>query len=440
MSGGEHDHGAPGSSLDDPDPGVAGTRRNEDAVLNRADEAMTAVGVRHEEDVLGLATYGTGDHGVHRRGIFDPELLDRCISCGFCLPACPTYALDKDESSSPRGRITLMRALEAGTLDEHDPTLQEQSSQCLGCRACEVPCPAGVEYGLLLETWRDHQWSGRHGNPLAKVLRFSVARRSLLRLSGVVRRWARTGEKPTATQPHVMLGCAERALFPQVSRAAMQLVPGSDAPVEQGCCGALHAHNGDSEKGAAMARRLGHDLPGTIVTTAGGCAAHIAHNLGRDHLKELSEYLVETGYQAPGEFLVDDGHGGRRRARVTLQDSCHLRNGLRVTAQPRALLRQVADYVELPSAGGCCGSAGTYSVLRPKESSRVLAPKLAELKELDVDYIVTVNPGCQLQYQSALMLRRSRVKAIHLAELLARVEDDAAAHAAPPAGVETRGS
>jgi glycolate oxidase iron-sulfur subunit len=111
---------------------------------------------------------------------------------------------------------------------------------------------------------------------------------------------------------------------------------------------------------------------------------------------------------------------------VTLQDSCHLRNGLRVTAQPRALLSQVADYVELPSAGGCCGSAGSYSVLRPKDSARVLAPKLAEIDALGVDYIVTVNPGCQLQLQTGLLLRRSRTKAIHLADLLVRAEDQAA--------------
>ena len=94
-----------------------------------------------------------------RRGIFTPELLDRCISCGFCLPACPTYDLTAVETSSPRGRINLMRALEDGTLGDDDPTVAEESSFCLGCRACEPVCPAGVQYGALLEEWRDHLWT-----------------------------------------------------------------------------------------------------------------------------------------------------------------------------------------------------------------------------------------------------------------------------------------
>jgi glycolate oxidase iron-sulfur subunit len=104
------------------------------------------------------ATDAPGAAGASSRGIFPPELLDRCISCGFCLPACPTYALSKDEKSSPRGRITLMRALETGVLEDDDPTLREESSFCLGCRACEPVCPAGVQYGELLEHWRSHQW------------------------------------------------------------------------------------------------------------------------------------------------------------------------------------------------------------------------------------------------------------------------------------------
>jgi glycolate oxidase iron-sulfur subunit len=346
------------------------------------------------------------------RGIFDPHLLDRCISCGFCLPACPTYGLSSDEGSSPRGRITLMRALETGRLDEDDPRLQEESSFCLGCRACEPVCPAGVQYGELLEEWRDHQWRGRHRPPLAQVLMLTVSRQPLIRAMGWPRRHARTPRG--AANTYLMLGCFERAMFPRASRAARRLLPNIAVPADQGCCGALHAHNGESRIGKEMARRLGDQLPGDIVTTAGGCAAHLASVLGRDRVHEFSEHLIRTGVRPVGEVRVDG-----RRARVALQDSCHLRNGLRVFAEPRELIAAVAEFVQVPGDGSCCGSAGTYSLLRPRDSRRILEPKLDAFEAAGVDYVVTVNPGCQRQLMNGLRRRRSSVRVVHLAELLA---------------------
>jgi glycolate oxidase iron-sulfur subunit len=357
------------------------------------------------------------------RGIFDPHLLDRCISCGFCLPACPTYAVSLDEGSSPRGRITLMRALESGRLDEDDPRLREESSFCLGCRACEPVCPAGVQYGDLLEEWRDHQWRGRHRPPLAQALMMVAERTPLLRALGVVRRHART--LPASDGPSLMLGCFERGLYPALSRTVRRLLPGIAVPPQQGCCGALHAHNGESERGRELARRLGEQLPGVIVTTAGGCAAHLAGVLGRDRVHELSEHLVKAGKAPVGEVRVDG-----RRARVAIQDSCHLRNGLRVFTEPRELIATVADFVPVPKDDSCCGSAGTYSLLRPRDSRRILDPKLDAFEAAGIDYVVAVNPGCLRQLQTGLRRRKSAIRAVHLADLL----DAAAGGRALPSG------
>jgi len=361
------------------------------------------------------------------RGIFDEKLLSACISCGFCLPACPTYRLTQDERSSPRGRITLMRALETGRLEEDDPTLQEQAAFCLGCRACETVCPAGVQYGALLEQWRDHQWRGRHVPPLALALRAGMRATAAFGVAGRVRGAARpTGAaapiEPDGVRAHLMLGCAERALYPQVSRSVLALLPGVvDVPSGQGCCGAMHAHNGNSEQARAMAEELGRVLPGVILTTAGGCGGHLAHVLGRERVRELSEFLLEYWAEHPDRTpQLQRLTVGGRPLRVGLQDSCHLRNGLGVTAQPRELIGRVADYVELPSAGSCCGSAGTYSLLRPEDSRRVLDVHLDEIEAADLDHLVVVNVVCQRQMITGLKRRRSRTTVLHLAELLAR--------------------
>ena len=164
-----------------------------------------------------------------RAGCSRRELLDRCISCGFCLPACPTYALTGVETSSPRGRINLMRALETGVLPDDDPTVHEEASFCLGCRACEPVCPAGVQYGELLEEWRDHLWNGRRRPWKVRPLLWAVDSPRRVRAMGIVRRHAgRRGESPGPV--NLMLGCFERVLYPRVSRDARKLAAELAAP------------------------------------------------------------------------------------------------------------------------------------------------------------------------------------------------------------------
>ena len=250
-------------------------------------------------------------------------------------------------------------------------------------------------------------------------------------------------------------------LYPQVGRAARALAPELVAPAGQGCCGALHAHNGELERGRELAAALGEALPGTIVTTSGGCAAHLASVLGPERVKELSQWLVERdGARAdePAEPSVQRGEdraldGGEpetgdveappaepprdpgelprqaappearaadgRRPRIGLQDSCHLRNGLGVWKEPRELIARVGEYVELPSAAACCGAAGTYAILRPEDSGRVLDRHLDEIAEADLDVLVVVNPGCYRQLQQGVGRRGLRTRVLHLAELLA---------------------
>jgi glycolate oxidase iron-sulfur subunit len=345
--------------------------------------------------------------------VFTPELLDRCIACGFCLPACPTYALTGSERSSPRGRISLMRAIQTGELLEDDAAVVEESSFCLGCRACEPVCPAGVEYGTLLEEWRDRLWRGRRLSLRLRPLLWLVDRTSRVRAMGRIRRHARVERSDDVERPHLMLGCFERVLYPRVSRSAVALDPQLSVPARQGCCGALHAHNGSLERGRKLARELGEALPGPIVTTAGGCAAHLAGVLGPGRVFELSQWLALRGVPAPA------ANGAERRLRIGLQDSCHLRNGLGVWREPRELLASIGEYVELPSAGRCCGAAGSYALLRPDDSRAVLETHLDEIEAADLDAIAVVNPGCYRQLQQGIRRRHMHVRVTHLAELLA---------------------
>ena len=74
-----------------------------------------------------------------------PDILNNCVHCGLCLPACPTFRETGLESSSPRGRIHLIRAVQTGRLGVDDPVFVHQMHECLVCRACEPACPSGVQ-------------------------------------------------------------------------------------------------------------------------------------------------------------------------------------------------------------------------------------------------------------------------------------------------------
>src|SRR5271169_3072131 len=84
----------------------------------------------------------------------DYSVLQQCIHCGMCLPTCPTYDATKHETSSPRGRIALMRAVADGKLAANSPQFADEMYFCLGCLACETACPAGVDYAEMIEVAR----------------------------------------------------------------------------------------------------------------------------------------------------------------------------------------------------------------------------------------------------------------------------------------------
>ena len=395
------------------------------------------------------------------RGLFPEDLLRTCISCGFCLSACPTYQDTRNEASSPRGRINLMRALEAGTLDEDD--VREEFSFCLGCRACEPVCPAGVKYGALLEHARDAigpardpklrgmllvvgapwrtriagrmmrmgQLLGLHRLAPSRALR-TAGRTAPMVASPSAWRVRRTVGPEDGEPASLFLGCIGHLMFSGTAHAACgTLADGGyrvTTPPEQGCCGALHAHNGDLDGARRLADWTVRSFAGTtgpIVTTAGGCGAFMADYgmlLGTPEAEDFGGRVRDYSTLLAGRELPAGGGGETAPIRVAYQDSCHLRNGQKVTLEPRALLASLpgVEVVDLPSAGRCCGAAGTYALMRPDDSMRFLDAKLDEIKTAGVDAIVSGNPGCLLQFRQGVERAELKgVRVLHTAELVA---------------------
>jgi glycolate oxidase iron-sulfur subunit len=270
----------------------------------------------------------------------EEEKILACVHCGLCLEACPTYVATGDENDSPRGRIYLMRAVKEQRLAADSTTFESHIDRCLGCRACESACPAGVQYGQLLEAARAeitkaqkkptgvyrllyfvlrHVWLKpkrlRAAFGLARLLRDSGIAKLLLR-TGIARgiseqfefglallegsrranpaeadnagrmpanRRQDVGAAQSGAPAMLFKGCVTEGLFKRVNEATQRVLQVNgcrmESPDAQVCCGALHAHAGDLEGARTLARQNIEAFKisdAPIVTNAGGCGAMLA--------------------------------------------------------------------------------------------------------------------------------------------------------------------
>jgi L-lactate dehydrogenase complex protein LldE len=175
---------------------------------------------------------------------------------------------------------------------------------------------------------------------------------------------------------------------------------------------------GDAEQvivpSGSCAWMIKHEYPGLLTDPAERAAA--ARLAGRTH--ELSQFLVRR----LGRVRFRSAVGGR----LTYHDSCHLLRGLHESETPRTLLRglQGAAFVELPGGDECCGFGGSFAVRLPEVSQAILDKKLANVEATGADCLVACDAGCLMQMRGGLSRRGSRVRALHLAEVL-EIDEDA---------------
>jgi glycolate oxidase iron-sulfur subunit len=407
-----------------------------------------------------------------------PELINQCVHCGFCLPACPTYVLWKSEMDSPRGRIYLMKMASEEAMPV-TPQWVEHIDSCLGCVACMTACPSGVDYGKLIEATRaqverlHHRTLGERLHrrmlfqlfPRPERLRWlrgllAVYQRSgiewIVRKSGILQALPARLQAMEALAPRVrqrqvvpavlpaegtrrlrvalMLGCVQREFLSEVNAATARTLAAEGcevvSPPGQPCCGALLVHAGEEERALELARRtidaFEEARVDCIVTNAAGCGS-VAKDYG---------YLLRDDPQYAGrarqfsarcrdisEVLEELGPRAQRhplRIRVAFHDSCHLQHAQKISAQPRALLTAIPGLtlVEIPENAICCGSAGIYNLVQPKTANELADRKARLIAPTAADAVATGNPGCLLQLRAALDRQGQRIPVLHTIQLL----------------------
>jgi glycolate oxidase iron-sulfur subunit len=396
------------------------------------------------------------------------EAIAKCVHCGFCLPACPTYDLMGEEIDSPRGRIFLMKEVLEGhvEVDEAMPYID----RCLGCVGCVTACPSGVPYGELITPFRALAETRRHRSRWDRWLRrfvletlpyprrFRMAVR-LGRLARLVRgclpgrlrdmlsllpeRLPQSRSLPELfpaegkrrARVALLAGCAQQVLAPDINWSTLRVLARNGVevvvPRGQACCGALAAHTGAAWQAKSMARQnleAFSDDVDAIITNAAGCGSGMheyalwlrgepEEDSARDFVKrvcDVSVFLQKLGLELPPPLA--------RPTRVAYHDACHLAHAQKVKRPPRELLRAIGNLqlVEIPQGEMCCGSAGTYNLEQPALARQLGEQKAAAILRSRAAIVALGNIGCMTQIETHLRAAGQPLPVLHTLQILDR--------------------
>ena len=396
------------------------------------------------------------------------DIFRKCVHCGFCASACPTYVLLGDELDSPRGRVYLIKNM----LENDKPAaaaVAKHLDRCLSCLSCMTACPSGVDYMHLIDGARVHVEKTLSRPLTERILRSFLAlvlpspaifRLALIgarlvrplagffpgRLKGIIgispasvpgpagveRPQVFPAEATRRKRVALLTGCVQQVLRPAINEATVRLLTrhGCEVVVAKGagCCGALVHHLGKERTALAAARANiaaweraaaagGLDA---VVVNASGCGTMVkdyGHMLADDRdwgeraariaslAKDVSEVMAGLGL---------NGVTGEARPAVTYQSPCSLQHGQQILGEPKRLLAGAGfEVLEAAEEHLCCGSAGTYNLMQPDLASRLGNRNAVNLEDTGAEVIATGNIGCLVQIASI-----AKIPVVHTVELL----------------------
>ncbi|MFV2054930.1 MAG: glycolate oxidase subunit GlcF [Thiohalomonadales bacterium] len=385
------------------------------------------------------------------------EILRRCVHCGFCTAACPTYQIFNDELDGPRGRIYLIKELLEGA--KVSTLTQTHLDRCLLCRACETACPSGVEYGRLLEIGR-HEINKKVRRslgdrlrrwlvvkllprqkiikkllPIARIFRFLLPStvRNQIDMPQISSEKKRVWPRNRHDRKILLLqGCVQSGVVPDIDISFARVMDSigisvvTETQIE--CCGAIEFHL-DYRQAALKRIKANIDICWphvesgieAIVMTASGCTLMLqdyaqllsADKVYLDKARQISMQVLDIVQILEKEDL-SNMQIHKKKKRIAYHAPCTQQHGLKLPNNVKSLLLEVGyQLMQVEQTQICCGSAGSYSIFNPAIADNLRVNKLHHLQRHNPDFIATANIGCLLH-----LTAKAEVPVLHWIQLL----------------------
>jgi glycolate oxidase iron-sulfur subunit len=408
------------------------------------------------------------------------EGLKKCVRCGQCRSVCPVFEQKKDEASSPRGRIALVKAMQEGKYHPSQDMLQKMY-KCLMCKTCVSECPSGVltdELMLKSRAYLDQVM----GTPWWKKTVFQglLTRPALLHCCfGLMRLYQETGLQSLLSRTKLMdflpgnlpqaeeimpvisgvpahrqlpeltlakglkkgrvayfLGCASDLIYPEIPVAAVKVLSKLGFEViifrQAKCCGMPALAYGQDKVARSLARNnislLLAEKVEAVVSDCATCSSTLSAEYPRlfpeGSLEHKKSCTLSWQVMDLNKFIVEKAEIPLNlkevQRKVTYHDPCHLHHCQKVVRQPRKLLQSIPGVIfkEAANAGQCCGSAGSFSLSHYDLSMKILAKKISGLTATGADTIATSCPTCIMQLNFGLKKCGATAKVMHPVQIL----------------------
>jgi glycolate oxidase iron-sulfur subunit len=406
--------------------------------------------------------------------------MKKCVKCGVCRAHCPVFTELRREPAVARGKVSLARAVLAGSIELDDRTYADMS-KCLLCGTCVEKCPNDVPSDMIViaarEALADKRGLTSFHTAVRRVLRKRLIMKAGACLAAMLtpfffrkvpvtsglrlrfpipfvprnRFFPKIASKPfigrhseviqgEIGKPVVLFftGCMANFVFPGIGEAALDLLSNLGCtviiPRDQQCCGFPAMSGGDTKTLAELAEKNLHVFEkfqaDHIMTACASCGSALKEYypgiLAKIRPDLAGRLSAVAGKVVDAEVLLHSlgfepvNRENDTKVVITYHDPCHLRRR-KVTAEPRNLLRSLpcANFVEMEQAGECCGLGGTFSAYHYGISMSVNSRKRGSIIKSGADVVLTGCPGCIIQISDGLRQGGFATKVMHTLEMLA---------------------